>query len=414
MVQRVQSMSQGIGTEREMVNMIEIDPREAQQLVGELIAIDSVNPSLVLGGAGEQAAAEHILRHLESVGIPGRLDRVAKGRPNVIGVLPPSAEGGCDPFALRHGLMLNGHLDTVGTVAMEEDALKPRFEGDRVYGRGSLDMKGGLVMGLLALDAVKRSGRTLRRSVLFTGVVDEEYASAGTEDVVSRYEADAAVVMEPTALKLHLAHKGFAWATVEISGRAAHGSNYEEGVDAIAKMGRLLVELENLGAHYLRSDGHPLVGKPSIHASLIQGGRELSTYPDHCKLQLERRTLPGEDPAGIAQEMDRICSRLRDADPEFQYKIAVDFTRDAYEVESSDPVVRALGRSWEKVTGTKPEYAGSSGWLDSALLGEAGIPTVIFGPDGAGAHASVEYVLMSSMIEGAEVLAETILHLCGT
>ncbi len=394
--------------------MIQIDPRKAQQLVGDLIAIDSVNPLLVPGGAGEQAVAEHILRHLVSVGIPGRLDRVAEGRPNVIGVLPPSAEGIGDPFALQHGLMLNGHLDTVGTLGMEGGPLKPRFEGDRVYGRGSLDMKGGLVMGLLAMDAVKRSGRTLRRSVLFTGVMDEEYASAGTEDVVRRYQADAAVVMEPTALGLHLAHKGFAWATVEIYGHAAHGSDYREGVDAIAKMGRLLVELENLGEHYLRTDGHPLVGRPSIHASLIEGGRELSTYPDHCKLQLERRTLPGEDPAGIAQELDQICSRLRDADPEFQYKIAVDFTRNAYEVEATDPVVRALGKSLGKVTGTEPEYDGSSGWLDSAILGEAGIPTVIFGPDGAGAHASVEYVSISSIIQGAEVLAEAILHLCGT
>lgn len=393
--------------------VFEIDQEEAQKLLEDLITLDSTNPCLTAGGAGERAVAEYTLRYMKALRIPARLDNACEGRPNVIGILPASVGWVRDPFTARHGLMLNGHLDTVGTAGMEGDPLSPRCEDDRMYGRGSLDMKGGLVMGLLAMAAVRRSGRRLRRSVIFTGVADEEYASAGTEDVVLRYQADAAVVMEPTALKLHLAHKGFAWATVEVFGCAAHGSDYRTGVDAIAHMGRFLVELDRLNRHHLEAVGHPLVGPASVHASLIEGGRELSTYPDYCRLRLERRTLPGENPEVVMEELEGICSQLKRRHPDFRYQISLDFTRDGYEVDSSDPVVRALASSYRKTTGREPEYAGSSGWLDSALLGEAGIPTVIFGPDGAGAHAAVEYVLMSSIIEGAEVMAETIAKLCG-
>lgn len=386
--------------------------KETEKLLEDLIAIDSVNPSLVPGGAGEQKVAEHILEWLRSQDMPGRLDQVAPGRPNVIGVLPAHETGEDGPFAGRHGLMLNGHLDIVSKEGMEIEPLVPRIEGDRVYGRGSFDMKGGLVMGLMAMAVVKRSGRKLGRSVLFTGVADEEYASIGTEDAAARYEADAAVVMEPTGLRLNLAHRGFAWVTVETLGRAAHGSAYDAGIDAIAKMGRFLVELEKLGDGYLKAEGHPLVGPPSVHASLIEGGRELSTYPDRCTLQIERRTLPAENPAVIVDELENICSRLAAQDPDFRYRVTLDFTRNGYEIDEDDPAVRVLRRAFKKVTGIEAGYGGSRGWLDSALLGDAGIPTVIFGPDGTGAHSAVEYVSMESIIEGAQVLAEAIVELC--
>jgi acetylornithine deacetylase len=165
---------------------------------------------------------------------------------------------------------------------------------------------------------------------------------------------------------------------VETFGRAAHGSNHREGIDAIVKMGKVLVAVEELGRRYLAGDGHPLVGHPSIHGSIIQGGRELSTYPDHCTAQFERRTLPAEDPAGVAQEFEKLCAQLTAA-----------------------------------VADREPVYGGSAPWLDSALLGAAGIPTVIFGPEGVGAHAAEEWVSLSSVVLGAQVLAETIVRLCG-
>jgi acetylornithine deacetylase len=400
-----------------------IDGKEAKKLLGDIIAIDSVNPSLVPGGVGERAVAAYIVDYLQGLGLVARLDEVAPGRPNAVGVLPAGSDdseaareaqeaiGG--PLAAKHGLMLNGHIDTVGTQVMPGRASKARVSGDKIHGRGAFDMKGGVAMGLLALAAVKRSGVKLRRSVLFTGVMDEEYASLGTQDIVRRYQADAAVVMEPTALTLHLAHKGFAWVAVETFGRAAHGSNHREGIDAIVKMGKVLVAVEELGRRYLAGEGHPLVGHPSIHGSIIQGGRELSTYPDHCTAQFERRTLPAEDPAGVAQEFEKLCAQLSAADPDFRARVTPGLTRNGYEVDRHETVVRTLGEALTAVAEREPVYGGSAPWLDSALLGAAGIPTVIFGPEGVGAHAAEEWVSLSSVVLGAQVLAETIVRLCG-
>lgn len=417
-----------------------IDEKEARELCSSLVAIDSVNPSLVKGGAGEKGIAEYILSYFQDLGLPSRLDEVVPGRPNVVAVLPagggeagvsspgasggeagePGASGGATRgapgsavFDARHGLMLNGHTDTVGAPAAGKTPPRPQFKDGKIYGRGSYDMKGGVAMALLAMAALKRSGAKLNRSVLFTGVVDEEYASIGTQDVVRRYKADAAVILEPTSLTVHLAHKGFAWVAVETLGRAAHGSRYEEGVDAIAKMGRVLVAVEELGRRYLEERPHPLVGHRSIHGSLIEGGRELSTYPDHCTVQFERRTLPGEDPAGIVGELEAIVNNLAASDPDFRARITLGLTRPAYEIAPSEKIVQTLVHCFERTTGFPPQFSGSSAWLDSAILGGAGIPTVIFGPHGSGAHADEEYVTLSSLISGARVLAQTMAEFCG-
>lgn len=395
--------------------MWSVDEKEAKQLLRDLISIDSVNPSLVPGGAGEARAADYVADCLRGLGLVTRLDEVVPGRPNAVGVLPGASDSGVigGPLAVRHGLMLNGHTDTVSLDRESGDPLKPRLRGDKVFGRGAFDMKGGVAMGLLALAAVKRAEVKLARSVLFTAVMDEEYASLGTQDVVKRYRADAAVVMEPTDLTLHLAHKGFTWVAVETFGRAAHGSNHAEGVDAIAKMGKVLVAVDELGRRYLAEPGHPLVGPRSIHGSLIQGGRELSTYPDHCTAQFERRTLPGENPGGVAAELEGICAGLAAEDPDFKARVTLGLTRSGYEISRKEKVVRALGEAVSAVTGKPTGYAGSAAWLDSAILGAAGIPTVIFGPRGVGAHSAEEWVSVSSVITGAQILAETIVKFCG-
>lgn len=395
-----------------------IDHDEARRLLSELVAVDSVNPSLVPGGAGESAAAAYILAHLRRLGLPARLDPVVEGRSNVVGILPAGAARPGDqpgnPFTAGHGLMLNGHLDTVGTAGMTIEPLRATFDGDRVYGRGTLDMKGGLVMGLLAMAAVHRARIPLRRSVILTGVVDEEYASLGTEDVARRYQAEGAVVLEPSGLSLTIAHKGFAWLTVEVEGRAAHGSDHGHGIDAITQMGRFLVEAAGLDRSFRASRApHPLVGHGSLHASLIEGGRELSTYPDRCRARFERRTLPGEDPAVALGEFESICARLTAADPSFRARVSLDFVRQGYQISREHPLVATLAGSLADIAGTAADYTGLSGWLDSALLAEAGIPTVIFGPSGDGAHAAEEFVSFDSIITGAAVLAEAIIRLCG-
>src|SRR5512138_2405364 len=258
------------------------------ELLSSLVSIDSTNPDLVPGAAGEGEIARYIASWLERAGLEVRLIESAAGRPNVVAVARGTGGG--------RSLLLNGHMDTVSQGSFAE-AHKPRIESGRLYGRGAYDMKGGLAACMQAI--VEAGRRRLRGDVILAAVVDEEYASLGTATVVETVHADAAIVAEFTELQVVLAHKGFVWFDIETTGRAAHGSRPDLGVDAIAHMGRVLVQLEEMD-RALRSEAtHPLLGSGSLHAGLIRGGQELSSYPEHCTLSIERRTLPGETPADV-------------------------------------------------------------------------------------------------------------------
>src|SRR5262245_58084159 len=267
------------------------------QLLSELVAIDSVNPGLVPGGAGEGKIARFVAGWLERAGLATEIEELGGGRANVVAIARGTGGG--------RSLMLNAHLDTVGVAGMESPH-EPRIADGRLYGRGACDTKGALAAFMVAAGEVHK--RRLRGDVVVTAVADEEYLSAGTEAIARRFRADGAVVGEPTNLRLTTAHKGFVWVRVETRGVAAHGSDYTTGVDAIARMGRVLVGLEELDRR-LRDRAHPLLGSSSLHASLIKGGQELSSYPAECVLELERRTLPGESTAAVEAEVRGVMER---------------------------------------------------------------------------------------------------------
>ncbi len=252
-------------------------------LLSDLVAIDSVNPNMASGTGGEANIAAFIAKWLEQGGVEVQLIETVAGRPNVMGIVHGTGGG--------KTLMLNGHMDTVGTGGMM-DPHKPIIKDGRLYGRGAYDMKGGLAACMEAMTEVRKLH--LRGDVVFTAVIDEEYASLGTQHMATSIRADGAIIAEFTELQLITAHRGFAWLEVETQGKAAHGSRPDLGVDAIVKMGKVLAELEKLDLALRSNPSHPLLGSGSIHASLINGGKEPSTYPDQCMLSIERRTLPGE------------------------------------------------------------------------------------------------------------------------
>jgi len=388
----------------------DISEAEARDLLIDLISIDSVNPSLVPGGAGEENVAKRIAEYTRAWGLPTRIDYVTPTRPNVVAVLGGNIVGE-QALDQRHGFMINGHIDVVGVQGMT-DPFKPRVEGDRVYGRGAADMKNGVVAGLLAMRAIQKSGTKLAKSVLFTGVADEEYASIGTEDIAKKYDADAALIMEGGSLPT-VSHKGFSWVTVEVLGNAVHGSNYTQGIDAIAMMGRFLARVDALNEGYAKEAPHPLCGRKSIHASLVSGGKELSTYPDYCRAEFERRTLPKEDPAGIVDEFNTIIAGLRAEDPRFNAKVTLDFVRWGYEIDPNHPLVQSLLQAIRDNYGEDLPVRGSSGWMDSAVLGAKGIPTAIFGIGGHGGHDLVEWSEISRLVRYAHVVAALIVKVCG-
>jgi acetylornithine deacetylase len=376
--------------------------QSVESLVSQLVAIDSINPDLVPGGAGEANIARFVATWLEEMGFEVELDEPVAGRPSVVGIARGSGGG--------RSLMLNAHMDTVGVTGMQHPH-EPRVEGNRLYGRGGYDMKGGLAAIMLAAAQAKQRG--LRGDLMVTAVSDEEFASIGTDSVVKRWHADAAIVTEATALELCLAHKGFVWLEVEVTGKAAHGSRPDLGVDAIVKMGKVLVGLEQLQQTLESRPAHPLLGHGSLHASLMSGGQELSSYPERCVLGIERRTLPEETPEMVLAELQRILEPLAAADPTFVATARVTLARDGLEVPADAAIVQAVRGAATTVLGAEPKTFGAAWWMDSAILGASGIPTVIFGPTGEGAHAVVEWVDLDSVQRCVEVLVEAATTFCG-
>ncbi len=264
---------------------------------------------------------------------------------------------------------------------------------------------------MLAAEIVARSHAD-NVDLIVAGVADEEYASLGTEALVAGLLADAAVVTEPTGLRLCTAHKGFAWITIETTGRAAHGSKPDLGIDAIAHMGRVLVGLEELSARLARRPPHPLVGTASMHASLIEGGQELSSYPERCRLQIERRTIPGETRQSVSDEIEQMLDELRGDSAGFSATSEAFFWREPFEIPRDEEIVRAVAAGASQVMGRMPEVYGDTPWMDAAILSAAGIPTVVYGPGGAGAHATSEYVLIDEVAACADALARTVIDFC--
>ncbi|HET9317944.1 MAG TPA: M20/M25/M40 family metallo-hydrolase, partial [Vicinamibacteria bacterium] len=344
-----------------------MDPLAA--LVSDLVAIDSVNPALVPGGAGEGAISDRVAAELRSCGLDVTVSDAAPGRPNVVGVLESRRAG--------RSLMLCGHSDTVGVAGMDAP-FDPVVRGDRLYGRGAQDMKGGIAAILGAARALAADGLPAGRLVVAI-VADEEHLSLGADALVREWTADAAVVAEPTDLTIAVGHKGFAWVEVVAQGRAAHGSRPREGRDAILRMGRVLAGLERLDREIQSRPEHPFLGTGSLHASLVEGGRELSSYPDRCVLQMERRLLTSEPEEAALREVEALLAALKAEDPEFEAAARHVFSRPAYETPAGHPLPELLEEGLVR-QGRPAQRGGATFWTDAAVLGHAGIPSVVFGP----------------------------------
>jgi acetylornithine deacetylase len=341
---------------------------ELAELAAQLVAIDSVNPALVPGGKGERELGVFVADWCAARGLEVQV--VGDERPSVIARKRGSGGG--------RSLLLNGHLDTVGVAGMDAP-FEPRVKDGRLYGRGAYDMKGALAAILLAAAEAPE----LRGDVIVTAVADEELASVGTEAVLERLHADAAIVAEPTDLRVAVAHRGFVGFEIETAGVAAHGSRPDLGVDAIVKMGPVLVALERLDTRLQAGPGHRLVGTGTVHASLIDGGQEMSSFPARCVLMGERRTIPGETVGQVEQELREIAGGA---------EIRLIASREPYEAQTDDPFAELVHR----LAGVG-ELVGAPFWTDAALIAAAGIPTVLYGPAGEGAHAEVEWVDLASL-----------------
>ena len=372
--------------------MATLDPIALTQ---SLVKIDSRNPSLAADGPGEIACAKALRDVLDGWGFRTEIVEDTPRRASVIARIGGGA---------GRSIILNGHLDTVQVDGMTHAPYAPDIRDGKLWGRGSCDMKGGVAAMCVAAARAHQAG-ALNGEVIVTAVADEEWSSIGTRDVLARgVRANACVVTEPTRMAVAPAHRGFVWFTITLRGKAAHGSRYDIGVDAIRHAAMVLCELDVLEERELTHITHPLLGHASLHASLITGGTAMTTYPDLCVVRIERRTLPGEQPEQVLAQVEAACALVKARRPAFDATIAVDSVREPSDVATSAPIVSAVVNA-TAAKGAKAPIEGVSYWSDAALFNAAGIPTVCYGPgDIALAHGAIEWIPVDEITRATDVI----------
>ncbi|KAJ5972316.1 uncharacterized protein N7479_002234 [Penicillium vulpinum] len=377
-------------------------------LTQTLTQINSSNPTLsVTDGVGETEIANYLAAWFAHRGIEYHWIEKVAGRPSIIGVLRGSGGG--------KSLMFNGHTDTVSLSSYETDPLSG-FIGTKngkevIFGRGCLDMKGGLAAGLAALAATKASGRIPRGDVIVAAVSDEEDASQGTQDVIEAgWRVDAAVLPEPTQGAILTAHKGFVWVEVDILGVAAHGSDPASGEDAILYAGSFLQALEKYQSQLPVDD---LLGQGSLHCGLIRGGEEPSSYPDKCTITVEFRTVPVQTEQSILGDISALLKEISQQKPRFKYaEPRITMSRPTQKVAADHPFVQKAIACASAVLGSKPAVKAGPFWTDAALLGAVGIPSIVYGPAGEGLHAKEEWVEVESLQQFEKVFTQLVQDFC--
>lgn len=372
-------------------------PLDAIALTEALVAIDSRNPRLVAGAPGEGACARFLASVLSGWGFAVSLTEAAPGRPNVLARIGPT---GCTP------LVLNGHLDVVGTDGMLHAPFEPITDGDRLYGRGATDMKAGIAAMCVAAARAATRG-ALASEIIIAAVCDEEFESIGTRELLANgLHATGAIVTEPTRMAVCPAHKGFAWIELVFTGRAAHGSRFDVGVDAVRHAGLLLAALDRFEHTTLVARRHPLLGRPSLHAAMIEGGTGWSTYAEQCTLRIERRTIPGESADEARAEVDALCAQLAESHHAFQVTSRLVCAQPPSDLAVDAPLTRAVVAAASAGDHDAP-IEGLSCWTDAALFNAAGIPALCFGPgDIARAHSAEEWVERSQIVRATQVLEQ--------
>lgn len=383
--------------------MIQVDRDYVVRILQDLVRINSINPSLDETGAGESEIAQYIAGRMRDLHLDVTVYEPAPGRASVVAVLRGTGGG--------RSLALNAHVDTVDVVGMPEPFSADIRDG-KLYGRGAFDMKGSLAACMGAMKALRDANIPLRGDVELHAVADEEHSSMGTYDLLTHRWVDAAIVTEPTALQICLAHKGFVWLDVATMGRAAHGSQWHLGIDANVHMGRFLNRFEQAAHALTAGQSHPLLGRASMHAALLRGGSGRSTFSANCTVGIERRTLPGETGEQVANQLQALIDHLHADDEAFQATLTTVLVRPPFEALPHSSIVASLEDAATEVLGTCPPHIGENPWMDASLYAERGIDTVVFGATGAGAHSSEEWVDIDSVVSLTACLATTARSYC--
>ncbi len=377
-----------------------VSEKEAISLISDLVRIDSVTPWLVEGGAGEDEVVDYFVAWVADLPVEVEIQEIAPGRRNFLATLRGTGGG---PV-----LLVNAHSDTVGYAGWPDDALVPRLDGDRLYGLGAADDKGCCAIALLAMREIARRGVALRGDLVVACVADEEGVSIGTEHLVKTHHPDLAIVLEADALpKVIVEHQGFGWLDIEITGRAAHGSAPDVGVDAIVGLAEVLTRLRRLDVEQFAQPPTPPNGKTVFHTGTIRGGTDYATYPSHAVVGIEIGTQPGETMADRVREIEAIIADVAFVMPGLTGKVTVRLEREPFLAAGHDALLAGLNRAARTRWGHDLEPVGLNAWTDAALMQAAGTPTVMFGPRGDNFHSPQEWVSISEVLECVDLLVDT-------
>lgn len=388
-----------------------VKKNEVEGLVKRLVSIESHCDV----PTREKEAAAFLKEYLEAEGINAKLRKVEKDRPNVIAIIKGTSGDG-------RSLMLNGHTDTVPAYEMDMKPFTPKVSGGRLYGRGALDMKGGLGAMAMSLIAIDRARVELQSDLVLAGVIGEEMRSEGTEDIVLRGpKTDLAIVGEPTDLEIHPSHRGLEWLEIQVYGKAAHGGQASRGVNAINMAAKFIntVESELMPKLASRKSEHTL--PPTLNVGVIAGGQQPSSVADRCLIRIDRRWTPEESLDQVFQDIYDVFDYVKKEHPDFKAKLKRDktnmktMTHMPNVVGKSHPLVKALSAAVGRETGKRAKLDTMWGWTDASLLTNfASTPAVVFGPGGAGAHSRIEYVNTRDLALCTGVYSTTALSLCKT
>lgn len=381
-----------------------VNEREVEELLSDLVRIDSVTPFLIPGGAGEGAIARFMADWLTPLGIEVELEEVEPGRPNLVARLAGTGGG--------RSLCLNAHSDTVGYANWADRALVPERRGDRLIGVGVADDKASCAVGMLALRDLARSGSRLRGDVVLACTIDEEGGSIGTIDLVQRHTYDGAIVLEPHEVEFVVVeHQGFGWLDIIVHGKPAHGSAPDDGIDAIVHMAQVIDGLAALDARF-KAGPDPRNGRTVLHTGTIAGGTDYATYPSRAILGIEIGTQPGETMAARVADIEAIFADCRSRLPGFSAEIRIQVERDPFKAEHHEPLLAAASAAGRRTLGRPLQEAGLNAWTDAALMQAAGIPTILFGPTGGNYHAPDEWVSLPTCVQAAEIVTATAAEFC--
>jgi acetylornithine deacetylase/succinyl-diaminopimelate desuccinylase-like protein len=368
---------------------------KAQKLLSELIAIPSVNPALLPDGdpnAGEKNVGDFLAGLAKKAGLDVRMQKVAPNRFNVLASLSPSGK-------VKQRIILAPHLDTVN--AAHSGQFTPRTKNGRIYGRGACDTKGSVAAMFSALcELAQGRARPQSTEIIFAGLVDEESRLAGSRFLAaSGLKADLAIVGEPTRLRVVTAHKGNVWLQLETLGKSAHGACPHLGRNAILEMSRIVDALETQYAAQLKQRHHPLLGSPTVNVGTISGGVQPNIVPAHCRITIDRRTIPGESDAFVSREIKSLLKQLH-------LKASISSTKDVVCAPMETDPALPLVRRFLDVSG-QDRPAGVDYFCDASMLSRGGIPSVVFGPgDIAQAHTDDEWISCDSLERGFRMLVK--------